>query len=167
MVEQTYEAVTVYYARQGAELHPTDKVIIGDDASEAQHHYSNTDGTAGRGKEQQLYALTSGWVGAPPAKDSVSCLSKADGVPCGCTAANPISTPTASVGVREIHNSSSMTLRLLGGRGDGGGVGGVGDGGLVCEQVLLRRTMDYECFNQQGERLSQHNPCTSMLRPQR
>eukprot|EP01046_Picozoa_sp_COSAG06_P049261 COSAG06_NODE_7547_length_2463_cov_1.255076_1_plen_22_part_10 len=22
MVEQTYEAVTVYYARQGAELHP-------------------------------------------------------------------------------------------------------------------------------------------------
>ena len=63
MVDQEYEAVTMFYARSGAWLRLVDKVTIGDPPSESQHNYSNTD--AG-----EVYHITSGWVGAPPANDS-------------------------------------------------------------------------------------------------
>ena len=112
MVDQEYEAVTMFYARSGAWLRLVDKVTIGDPLSESQHNYSNTD--AG-----EVYHITSGWVGAPPANDSDT-----------GSAPNPIQTAMVTVSAREIKGSSTMTLSL----------GGSG----TCHQVLLRRTMDYQ-----------------------
>ena len=130
MVTQDYEAVTSFYARPGAQLRLVDTLTIGDARSEEQHNYSSTDAA-------ELYSLTSAWVGGPPASDSDS-----------CTAPNPTVLPTATVSVREIKGTSTMTMGLAGrSRGEEGG----GDtGSCWCRQVMLRRTMDFECFNQQA-----------------
>eukprot|EP01047_Picozoa_sp_COSAG01_P040402 COSAG01_NODE_3399_length_6142_cov_11.969236_2_plen_296_part_00 len=147
MVEQEYEAVTVFYAREGAQLSRTDRITIMDPRSEAEHHYIGSSSSAAA---QRAYRLSSGWVGASPARDSTSCMTTNNTIPCGCTAANPSETPIVSVGVREVLNSSSMTLQLTPTLGSGGKT--ASNVPRACQQVLLRRTMDYECFNQQGTR---------------
>ena len=64
MVEQEYEAVTVFYAREGAQLSRTDRITIMDPRSEAEHHYIGSSSSAAA---QRAYRLSSGWVGASPA----------------------------------------------------------------------------------------------------